>query len=211
MSNQATRPLDKFETELLAELRSIVIERQPVARGSVSAQRTPRKSRRRFTLVAAAAAAFALTVGPSLNLGQTTVGGTSPAYAIDQQADGDIVIVIHRLDDADGLEQALADYGIPAEVTYSDNGEVPESSPPATSTQDELCGLDAGKNFPFVFDRDGSDYVLTIPADSVLKRLDEVLRLTTSPLFDEAAKPVGGASLAATYGPCGAAVVMVDG
>ena len=54
--------------------------------------------------------------------GLSTLGSPS-AYAVDEQGDGDIVITIHELDDADGLEQALADHGIDADVDYqSGNG-----------------------------------------------------------------------------------------
>ena len=33
--------------------------------------------------------------------------GGSPAYAVDQNSDGDVIVTVHRLDDAAGLEKAL--------------------------------------------------------------------------------------------------------
>ena len=44
-------------------------------------------------------------------------GGASPAYAVEVvDGDGDVVVTVHRLDDAAGLEAALRDNGIDADV-----------------------------------------------------------------------------------------------
>jgi hypothetical protein len=48
-------------------------------------------------------------------------GGGSPAYAVDENSNGDVIVTVHRLDDASGLEQALKDKGIDAEVSYDPN------------------------------------------------------------------------------------------
>jgi hypothetical protein len=37
---------------------------------------------------------------------------------VKQQSDGDIVVTIHDLSDADGLKQALAEHGVTTEVAY---------------------------------------------------------------------------------------------
>ena len=95
-----TRPLDSFESALLAELRQHVAE-QPAAgaepRGP-SAAATPAPPR---PSVAAGVAASVVAV---FGLGS---GGGSPAYAVDQDSDGDVIVTVHRLDDAAGLEKAL--------------------------------------------------------------------------------------------------------
>jgi hypothetical protein len=70
---------------------------------------------RRFVVAGAlaGAAAAALAVG-----GLTLRPDAPAAYAVSQQSDGDIVVTIHDLSDADGLEQALAEHGVTTEVTY---------------------------------------------------------------------------------------------
>lgn len=98
MTNRA--PLDTFETALLGELREHV-----TARTTSSTAPTP--WRRRLVALAAVAA--------------TAVGGLAlrpdPAFAVDTQ-DGDIVVTISSLEDADGLEEALAKQGVTADVNY---------------------------------------------------------------------------------------------
>ncbi len=178
-------PLDDFESALLTELRSFVSERETTL---VAAPRAKRTIRRKFTYVAAAsAAALAVTVGPSLNIGQTTVSGPSSAFAIDEQANGDIVITIHRLEDADQLEKDLASFGIPAEVTFDSadgSAENVLTDAPRSYSFGDSCG-DLKDNLgpeqlPASLDRKGLDYVLTIPADSVLRGQDKALGITLS-------------------------------
>lgn len=104
-------PLDGFETALLAELREHVVSRRPVA--------APPRRRRRLTAAAAvlgtavAATAGALALRPD------------PAFAVDAQADGDVVVTITSLKDAGGLEAALRAQGVEAEVDYSAEPLVP--------------------------------------------------------------------------------------
>jgi hypothetical protein len=45
---------------------------------------------------------------------------------VDENSAGDIVVTIHRLADAGGLEQALADRGIDADVSYDPDGHAGE-------------------------------------------------------------------------------------
>lgn len=103
--------LDQFETALLGELKEHVATqpaREPVPERSHG-------GRRRWAagIAAAAAAATAYVVvspgGPAV----------SPAYAVDQQADGDVVVTVHRLEDSEGLERALAEHGIEADVSFA--------------------------------------------------------------------------------------------
>lgn len=103
-------PLDRFETALLAELR-----RDVARRAAVSARRPGRR-----LAVAAAGGAVAATVA---------VGGLvlrpDAAFAVDPQPDGDVVVTLTSLEDADGLEQALADEGVDAEVSYDADAPAP--------------------------------------------------------------------------------------
>ncbi|GAB3170690.1 hypothetical protein GCM10027059_37500 [Myceligenerans halotolerans] len=94
--------LDTYEQSLLTELRRHVAERSPAP--------DRRRAGRRWWIAApvgaagaAAAAFFALA--------------PSAAYAVTEEH-GDLVVLVHRLDDAEGLEQALAEHGITAEVEY---------------------------------------------------------------------------------------------
>jgi hypothetical protein len=198
--------LDSFESALLAELRRHVAE-QPV--------RVPARPRHRRRLVAIGATGVAASVVTVFGLGGT---GGSPAYAVGTNADGDVVVTVHRLDDAAGLEQALAAKGIDADVSYDADGtqgptsvgigpdgelQVDQDPPPlpeggtgtvtqekrtgslssggaddqgavtqssGTPPEDDPCGFDptdAGAS-PADLSKNGSDWVLTIPAGSPL-------------------------------------------
>jgi hypothetical protein len=96
-------PLTPFETALLTELRETVGQRAAA----------PAKRRRRSIAAVAAAGLAALATG----IGITSMGG-SPAFAVQTAADGDVVVRIHELTDAAGLEKALADQGVTATVEY---------------------------------------------------------------------------------------------
>lgn len=113
--------LTPFETALLTELRANVAERGAA----------PAKRRRRSVAAVAAAGIAALATG----IGIATLGG-SPAFAVQTSADGDIVVRIHELTDADGLEKALADQGVTADVSYggdAGNGVMIDSSGKVTA------------------------------------------------------------------------------
>ncbi len=94
--------LTPFETALLNELRD-----------NVAARATAPRRRRRSVAAIGAAGIAALATG----IGLTTMGG-SPAFAVETASDGDIVVRIHELTDADGLEKALAEQGVTADVAY---------------------------------------------------------------------------------------------
>jgi len=198
--------LDSFDRALLTELRQVAAER---------AATPARRTRTRWALAGSGVAAVAVTA-----FGLSTLGSPA-AYAVDEQGDGDIVITIHELSDADGLEQALADHGIEADVDYQADGGGPhviEGDPAdlpdlpqgaedgeggtfehqaeaetdgqsGTSVEPDLAvpgELPAGDpcggfdNMPFTSELTSDDYVITIPADSVLRASDAVLRITTS-------------------------------
>lgn len=104
--------LDTFESALLTELRAHVTER--VAPGP---KRRP-VGRRIAALAAAAAVAGVAATG--------VVGlGPDAAFAVERSAGGDVVVTVIRLSDADGLERALAQEGVTAEVTYDAAAETP--------------------------------------------------------------------------------------
>jgi hypothetical protein len=170
----STDQLDTFETALLAELRREVAEHPAPA---PAARRQPR---RRLKLVAAGAVvAAAATVAA---VGMTGGGPTaSPAYAVEQNGDGGVIVTVHRLDDAAGLEQALVDSGIDADVSYDPHGspdghtytfKVPpmDDSGPTTSgpgSADDLCGAPDDAQTA-TLQQAGDDWVLRIPAGSPL-------------------------------------------
>jgi hypothetical protein len=82
---------------------------------STPRQQARARPARRFVLAGALAgtAAAVLAVG-----GLALRPDASTAYAVKQQSDGDIVVTIHDLSDADGLKQALAEHGVTTEVAY---------------------------------------------------------------------------------------------
>ncbi len=200
--------LDPFDRALLTELRQVAAEGAPAP---------ARRTRKRWAyagsgIAAAAVAAFGLSAL-----------GSPAAYAVDEQGDGDIVITIHELNDADGLEQALADHGIEAEVDYDSEGiggvgidgdapDLPDGAEqveadviqrksevhrdagepgtdvredhavPGEPPADDVCG--GFDQMPFDTVLGSDDYVITIPADSVIKESDAVLKITTSGAID---------------------------
>ena len=155
MNNPAsnTDQLDPFESALLAELR------REVAEHPAPAQAPRRQPRRRLKVVAAGAVATAAATVAAVGL---TGGGptASPAFAVAASPDGTVSLVIHRLDDADGLEAALAEHGIDATVEFvpTPDGQVPTSTtdgsvPPWTEDgpfahdapgPQNSCGIDNG-------------------------------------------------------------------
>jgi hypothetical protein len=74
----------------------------------------PRYGRRRTAagMVAAAAAVTAIAAA------WTSGPGATPAYAVETEASGDVVVTINRLEDSAGLEAALRDNGIDATVYF---------------------------------------------------------------------------------------------
>lgn len=116
MNTRTDEPLDRFESRLLGELREVVGERAGENRRPEPAAAPGRHPRRWVLAGAAAAAAVGLVAW-------NAVGQASPAYAVDTDADGDVTITIHRLEDAAGLEAALAEHGIAADVTYLPDGQ----------------------------------------------------------------------------------------
>jgi hypothetical protein len=104
-----TAGLDPFEARLLVELR-----REVAGPTSVRAPVPPARRRTRRVLAATAGVAAAAIVGVVLVPGL----GSSAAYSVQEGNAGEVVVEIHRPEDAAGLERALAEHGIASDVTY---------------------------------------------------------------------------------------------
>ncbi len=97
--------LDTFEAALLHELRAHVEQR-----ASVPVVRRP-FGRSVATLAAAAAVIAAVSLA-------SVTFRPSPAVAVERGADGDGVVTVTDWSQAEGLEQALAEQGVTADVEY---------------------------------------------------------------------------------------------
>jgi hypothetical protein len=154
-----TTQLDHFETALLAELRSVVEERRP-------------RRRRRYLyagMAAAAAAGVTVLVVPGI--------GNQPAYAVTTDVDGEVHVRVHSLEDADGLEQALAAEGVAADVTYLADGMT------CADGRYEQAPDTAG-DFSF---STGRDYGYSVDMDAGVVRPGETLVIAASQLGDTGA------------------------
>ena len=103
--------LDAFQTALLTELRADVGRRSPAERPD--APTSARRPRRHGVL---AAALVGLLAGAGLLV--PALLAQRPAYAVVQGANGVVDVEVHRLEDAAGLERALAAAGVRSDVTY---------------------------------------------------------------------------------------------
>jgi hypothetical protein len=109
-----------FEQRLLDELKTVVAERgakQAIATEGATSTPVWRRAPRLFLgAVAVLAAAAAVLVFSS--------GGDNPprAFAVEPQAGGGVTIKVYSLEDASGLEQALEEAGIKAQVTWLSAG-----------------------------------------------------------------------------------------
>ena len=214
-----TRALDPSETALLAELRREVAEHPAPLGAPEPARRRP--PRRRLRLAAVVTTGAAASAAAALGLG--ALGG-SPAFAVDTDSDGDVIVTVHRLDDAAGLQAALRAQGIDADVSYDGDrggatfgvgpdgqllspedlqplpdpgpvgsgGEGPTlvqgggpagpddaEGPSLSSSGSNQAGVEDGSGSPgdscgdgdeqASLTQDGSDWVLRIPADSLLQ------------------------------------------
>jgi hypothetical protein len=161
---------DTFEQGLLTELRGHVAER--------ATARVPHR-RLRWLAGPVAAAGAAIAIGVALLQ-------PAAAYAVTESGD-EVVVTISRLDDADGLEQALADHGIEAEVDYS--GEAaplppeegrsftgPAGNAPLAGTGPVGTGPEIGSSL--------SEDALTLHIDPDTIPDDMVLHITTSGSLD---------------------------
>ena len=113
--NQQRHTESEFERRLGAELTAIVTERgaERAARAAPTGRPAWRSSGVRLGLAAAAVGAVAAAV-----LIVDGGSGTPPAFAVTAQPEGMVSVEIRSPQDGQGLEQALAEAGIPTSVTY---------------------------------------------------------------------------------------------
>ncbi|SNT15443.1 RNA polymerase sigma factor, sigma-70 family [Micrococcales bacterium KH10] len=106
-------PLNKFEESLLTELRTYTQERSAdSAESTVSSHAKPKS--RNWLIGVAATGITAIGVAVAFSALAPT-----PAFAIDAQADGSIIVTVRELSDEAKLQEALAERGIEAEVNFN--------------------------------------------------------------------------------------------
>ena len=108
-----------FEQRLLDRLRAVVAERgaeQQASEGAPSPSTWRRAPRPALGLVAALVAAVAVLV---ISSGSDS---TPRAFAVESRQGGGVTIRVYSLEDAAGLEHALEDAGIKAQVTWLSPG-----------------------------------------------------------------------------------------
>lgn len=113
MNHRSTTHLDAFESALLTELKSVVSEPATAAPQGRSAPpgRTQLRYRKRwYTPIAVTAALAVALLTPGLR--------PTPAYAVSGRNSGEVTVRVTRLEGSHGLEQALREHGIPADITY---------------------------------------------------------------------------------------------
>jgi hypothetical protein len=117
MSEDQKRGAD-FEERLLTRLKAVVAERDAAEAGSTAPGPGWRRPARLAFGAAAAIAAAALVLVFSSG------GDNTPkAFAVEPQDGGGVTIRVYSLEDASGLEEALEDAGIEAQVTWLSAGE----------------------------------------------------------------------------------------
>jgi hypothetical protein len=125
--------MSNFEERLLAALESERAAMNAAERPSQIAGRRPYV--RALGLAGAAAGVAAVAT-----VAVIVSGGTgTPAYAVTSGADGSVDTTINRLQDADGLEAALAEEGINADITFLPAGQT------CVEPRGEQGEVDAGK------------------------------------------------------------------
>lgn len=167
-------PLDQFETALLTELRSHVTDRaaKPVSRSHGRA----------------AAIAATVLVAASVGVVASLPGQSTLAFAVTPEPDGDIVVKIHRMDDAEGLERALAAVGVDSVVVY-DSRLTPDATGPISFDVPELRSGEPDPNLSpedcdMLTEMGGDGVTLHLPA--VIVRSDAVFHVTLAGTLDRA-------------------------
>jgi hypothetical protein len=167
--NQQQDPSTDFEERLLDQLRAVVAERG-IAAAAEPAIAT--RARRPALRLALAGAGVAVVAGAAL-IAVAGGDGTSAAYAVEPQAGGQVRVEIRSLEDAHGLEGALAESGIQADVNYLPAGMAcrePRFTPAKAG---------ASKTTQGIFQSPSGNVVFTIDRDAV--GAGQTLVLTASP------------------------------
>jgi hypothetical protein len=112
-----TDTLDSFQSELLGELRAVAAARaattEPAPASGRRARAWQRLTPRRVRVASLAAAAVGVAAAVAV---PGLVG--SPAYAVTEGPSGTIEVQVNRLQEAAGLETALRDHGVQADIQY---------------------------------------------------------------------------------------------
>ncbi len=145
-------PLDHFEESLLRELKAIADEHPaPAWAGARMSQPRPGWQRPAVRVLAAAAAAAGIAGYLATPL------GSSPAFAVTSEPNGDVTVTVNRPEGAQALEDALAAKGIRADVVFPTDGmqcrDGRYTEAPAATRTDR----------PFAFDAGPSGEKITIP------------------------------------------------
>jgi hypothetical protein len=101
--------LDRLKTYVAARGASLESEATSAGRTSATRRRAPRLAFGGAVAAAAVAAVVAMSAGG---------GNTTSAYALETQDGGGLSVEVLSLSDAGGLEKALEENGIPAQVTW---------------------------------------------------------------------------------------------
>lgn len=123
--SQEPEPGFDFEQRLLVRLKAVVAERGAAAAAAEAAKAPATESswRRRGPRLALGAGIALAAIAVALIV---SAGGDNPsrAFAVEPQKGGGVTIRIYSLEDASGLEEALEDAGIQAQVTWLPAGTV---------------------------------------------------------------------------------------
>ncbi|MGH2974347.1 MAG: hypothetical protein ACRDLL_05690 [Solirubrobacterales bacterium] len=123
--SQEQKPNPDFEQRLLIRLKAVVAERGAAAAAAQAAEEQAASPswRRRGPRVALGAVAV-LTAAAAVFIFNS--GGDNPprAFAVEPREGGGVTIKVYSLEDASGLEQALEEAGIKAQVTWLPAGKV---------------------------------------------------------------------------------------
>lgn len=195
--NQRHNPSTNFEGRLLVQLKGVVAQRGAAAAAEATGSPVPTSAWLRGPRLALGAAVAFAAVAAALIV---SVGGegTSAAYAVESQPNGDVSVQINDMRDAGGIEAALEQAGIPADVTYLPAGMTCSRS-----------GLEAFPGNALLFghvNADGvSDGPLTFEVDPHVLGPDQTLVLTATAASQETS--IAGASwqlqiATGKVGPC---------
>jgi len=117
MSDRQTRGKD-FEERLLRRLKTVVAERGGAAADTGAADPGPARRRWRRPVRVAFAGAAALGVAAAVLVFGSGGDNPSKAFAVEPQQGGGVTIKVYSLEDASGLEKALGEAGIRAQVNW---------------------------------------------------------------------------------------------
>ena len=109
--------LDSFESKLLTALREHVdagASAYPTLASHPMPHHRPRRRRLVLAMGVVAAAVGGVMFLPGI--------GNTPAYSVQEGNAGKIEVQVNRFEDAAGLEAALAEHGVNAQITYVPDG-----------------------------------------------------------------------------------------